>query len=394
MLYKRGNVWWYEFTFNAARIRESTSTNSKTLAKQAELQRRRELESSVNGVTKRERPRLFPAAAREWLDSKTNLSALGLRYYRQYITKLSPHFSYRFIGDIGVEDVASLQRKRQAAGLSGRQINAEVGTLRAILRYYGLWAPFSGRVKMLRQRSDVGRALDLEEEHRLLEAIKQSRSPALYPFFVLSLDAGLRPSETRTLCRSNLRLQWREGAVVAGEIIVGRSKTEAGAGRLIPLTRRACAALSLWLSRLPEGHPESYLFPSHRVAIAGYARKPWIYDMKLDQQMSPSSYRTAFATALKRAGVRYRFYDARHTFVTRLAENPAVAEETIRQLAGHVSPRMLGRYAHIRAAARRAVIATLEPSPEPGRSESGEQDSPQNPPQLPDSTELRLEEKP
>jgi len=76
--------------------------------------------------------------------------------------------------------------------------------------------------------------------------------------------------------------------------------------------------------------------------------------------MSPSSYRTAFLTARRKAGVSFRFYDARHTFVTRLAENPGVSEETIRQLAGHVSPRMLGRYAHIRAQARRAAIASLE----------------------------------
>jgi integrase len=59
-----------------------------------------------------------------------------------------------------------------------------------------------------------------------------------------------------------------------------------------------------------------------------------------------------------------RLYDARHTFVTRLAENPKVSEETTRQLAGHVSPRMLARYAHIRAQDRRDAIATLERSAE------------------------------
>jgi len=78
---------------------------------------------------------LFPADAKEWLQTKTNRSTLGLRYYRQYLTKLNHHFGNRFIGDIGVEDFASLQRKRRAEGLSGRQINAEVGTLRAVLRY-------------------------------------------------------------------------------------------------------------------------------------------------------------------------------------------------------------------------------------------------------------------
>jgi integrase len=100
--------------------------------------------------------------------------------------------------------------------------------------------------------------------------------------------------------------------------------------------------------------------PSHRVAIAGNARKPCIYDVQLDRPMNASSYQSAFETARSNAKVIFRFYDARHTFVTRLAENPAVSEETIRQLAGHVSPKMLGRYAHIRAHARRAAIATLE----------------------------------
>jgi integrase len=76
--------------------------------------------------------------------------------------------------------------------------------------------------------------------------------------------------------------------------------------------------------------------------------------------MSTYSYKTAFNTARRKAGVDYRLYDARHTFVTRLAENPRVSEETIRQLAGHVSPRMLARYAHIRVQARRAAIAALE----------------------------------
>jgi integrase len=69
----------------------------------------------------------------------------------------------------------------------------------------------------------------------------------------------------------------------------------------------------------------------------------------LNCSMGTYSYKRAYKTACAKAGVDYRLYDARPTFVTRLAENPAVSEETIRQLAGHVSPRMLARYAHIRA---------------------------------------------
>jgi integrase len=385
MIYRRGKVFWYEFNFNGARIRESASTSSKTIAKQAEMQRRRELELGINGLTKPERP-LFPLAAKDWFASKSSLSPLGIRYYEQYIAKLSKHFGNRLVSDITAEDIGELQRKRKAEGLSGRQINAGVGTLRAILRYYGRWAHISGRVSMLPQRSDVGRALSRQEEERLLDAIGQSRSPSLYPFFVLSLDAGLRPSETRALRRSNLRLDWRDGAVIEGEVTVGRSKTEAGTGRMVPLTRRGCAALTLWLSRFPNSESGDFVFPFHRVAIKGNARTPHLYDVRRDAPEGPSSYKTAFETAREKAGLTIRFYDARHTFVTRLAENPAISEETIRQLAGHVSPRMLAHYAHIRVQARRAAIASLE-GPE---SAGFEADSPQKSPQSADQAKSLL----
>src|ERR1700740_903289 len=77
-------------------------------------------------------------------------------------------------------------------------------------------------------------------------------------------------------------------------------------------------------------------------------------------QRRRSSYKRAFETSQSRSGVNCRFYDARHTFVTRLAENATVSIETIRHLAGHVNDRMFARYSHIRVQARRNAIATLE----------------------------------
>ena len=51
-LYKRGDVWWYKFCFNGQVIRESAKTNSKTVAKDAERARRRELEQAYNHIPK------------------------------------------------------------------------------------------------------------------------------------------------------------------------------------------------------------------------------------------------------------------------------------------------------------------------------------------------------
>ena len=71
-------------------------------------------------------------------------------------------------------------------------------------------------------------------------------------------------------------------------------------------------------------------------------------------------WQRAWRKVLKDAKVHYRWHDLRHTFVTRLAENPNVSEETIRALAGHVSKEMLSRYSHIRVKAKREAITALE----------------------------------
>ena len=359
MIYRRGKTWHYRFKFQGQLIRESTHSTNKNIAQQAERQRRHELERGVNRIPRREPVPLFRLAAEHWLESKTSLTPLGRAYYLQYVRKLTREFGNRLISDISADEIAKLQHERQKQGLSGRQINCEVATLRAILRKYKLWAAIVPDVKMLSENKNAGRALSPKEEIKLLDAIARSTSPALYPFFVLALDAGLRPSETRRLRHRHLKLTWRNGAIVEGVAGVPLSKTEAGE-RVVPLTRRVCAALTLWLARFPEVGPDAYVFPHHHVGIGGNRRMPWIWDIDLTRPMGQHSYKASFDTARKAAQVECRLYDARHTFVTRLAENPNVSEETIRQLAGHISPRMLARYAHIRMRARRDAIATLD----------------------------------
>ena len=46
-LFRRGEIWWYEFWFAGRRIQESSKSASKTVAKSAEQKRRRELEAGL-----------------------------------------------------------------------------------------------------------------------------------------------------------------------------------------------------------------------------------------------------------------------------------------------------------------------------------------------------------
>jgi len=69
-LTKRGKYWSYEFIFAGRRIRESAKTTSKTVARLAEQQRRRELEKGFNGIEdhRDERIRSIKELATEYLE--------------------------------------------------------------------------------------------------------------------------------------------------------------------------------------------------------------------------------------------------------------------------------------------------------------------------------------
>jgi integrase len=362
-VYKRGDVWWYKFWFNGQLIRESSKSDSKTVAKDAERARRRDLEQAYNRIPKRERVPLFSHAADLWLANKAGLAPKSKERYEQCVTHLKKEFGKGLVCDVDPNDIAEYRRKRLTVsadkrGVSNRTVNYEVGALRGILRQFGLWGPIADRVKALPERHNIGRAMTVQDETKILASAAGSRSPALLPLIVISIDTGMRLGETQSLRHKDLRLVWKEGAIQRGEITVPKSKTAAGTGRVIPLSRRVCACLSMWLERFPDAGPDGFLFPCHKIGVAGNSRMPVLYGIDLNQPMG--SWRKAWRIACKTAGAHYRSHDMRHTFISRLAENPNVSEQTIKALAGHVSRQMLERYSHIRSQAKRAAIQALE----------------------------------
>ncbi len=292
------------------------------------------------------------------LANKAGLAPKSRERYEQCVTHLKEEFGKGLVCDVDANDIAEYRRKRLAAGVSNRTVNYECGALRGILRQFGLWGPIADRVKALPERHDVGKAISREDEEKILAAASASRSPALLPLIVFSLDTGMRLGETQALRRKDLQLEWANGSIVRGELVVPKSKTAAGTGRVIPLSRRVCATLSLWLERFPDAGPDSFAFPYHKVGLGGNSRVPVIWGVDLSRPMG--SWRKAWRLALKAAGVRYRPHDMRHTFISRLGENPSVSEQTIKALAGHVSRQMLERYSHIRSEAKQAAIQALE----------------------------------
>jgi len=351
-LYRRGKIWWYEFEFFGVRIRESSKSRQKSVA-----ERRRALEMGASGLKDTKQPVLFSVAAKKWLETnKPHWSASNLRIESYHVDHLLPNFGKMFLSDISADDISRFQAKRKKEHASPRTINMQVGTLRAILRKHRLWANLQPDVRMLKARHDIGRALTEDEQLRLLAACKKSRSRSLYPAIQLSLHTGLRNQELRLL-------RWRQIDLIDQTVTVGKSKTEGGQGRLVPLSQTAFRCLQEWRSLFPNAQPAHYVFPSEIWAGSRAEVRP---------NVPIGSWKTAWTVARKAAGVDCRWHDMRHTFVSRMAEGQA-SDATIMSLAGHLSRKMMELYSHTRNEAKRQAISVLDTPARP--------ESPQNPPQ-------------
>jgi integrase len=342
-------------------VRESAKTRSKTLAKDAERARRRELEQSYNGIKRRDRAKLFSLAANEWLVLKSlTLAASSQRIERDNLKHLLPNFGKRLVTDVQARDVSRYQQARLAGGASPKTINLEVGTLRAILRRHRVWAEIQQDVRMLSTADDTGHAITPEEEAALLTVCLKSRCRGLHLAVMLALNTGMRYSEIRLL-------RWRQVDFAGKTLTVGKSKSPTGSGRVIPLNTRILGVLEMWTAQFPGRQPTHFIFPSERYGAAGetdrFGFTAGVVIYNTDPTQPIGDWKEAWEKAKDRAGailggatdneesepLKCRFHDLRHTAVTRLLE-AGISYPVVASLMGWSAAttiRMAKRYGHI-----------------------------------------------
>jgi integrase len=246
---------------------------------------------------------------------------------------LKPVLGSLLLCDIDVSKIGSYQAKRKAENASARTLNKELQVLRQILKRHKMWANLQGDVKFEREHNDVGKALSQQEEKNLLDAC--GSNALLKAVVTLALNTALRKNEIRTL-------RWSQVDFEKRTVTVGRAKTQAGTGRLIPLNRPAFEALAKWAGRLVEARAEDYVFPA--CEAAGIEREHPDRE-RIDPSKPIKSWRSAWRAALKRANLPIRFHDLRHTCITKLAESQS-SEHTLMAIAGHVSRKMIALLPH------------------------------------------------
>jgi integrase len=346
-LFQRGDVWWYEFWFAGRRIRESSKSASKTLAKMAEKNRRRELEEGFNNFAdaRRERVRTIGEIADDFFEEYTlrlPQSATFAEYAIRHIKRL---VGDKMLVDMNEASVIKYQNDRLTEGAAPKTVNEEVGFLLRVLGDLGdlLRVRLTKKKKLkLKVRNNIGKAYTAEEKERMLAEAANARSPHIYLALALALNVGIRSAELRALT-------WAQIKFAKGYLVVGQSKTEAGEGRTIPLNSSLLPVLreyAVWYrEKFGETRPEWYIFPFGKPCPS-------------DPTRPITTFKTAWNNVRKNAKVTGRWHDNRHTLITDLAESGA-GDQTIMDIAGHVSKRMLRHYSHIRMEAKRAALESI-----------------------------------
>lgn len=293
----------------------------------------------------------FKEAADLWLDSrKLFISPRTYKGYAYYIETMNKFFGEFKLTEITPDLIRDYQKMRRER-VNGRKINMELGCLAQMLKRIGRWPDLAADYQPLRvSRQSPGRALsDAEYERLTRHAMSKPEWEGAYLFMILSTNTTAGPKELWTLQHRDYDREQRR-------IHVGRKEAKnAYRVRVIPLNEMAYAAMERVLElakKRGSRHTEHYLFP-YRISGNAYGG---FFD--------PTRHQTTCKTAWKKLTIAanlpgLRPYDCRHCAITNLLQNPDVSEETVKAIAGHVSPEILKTYSHIRLEVKQAALDAL-----------------------------------
>jgi integrase len=342
-IYRRGVTWWYHFLYEGQHIQESAKTRSKSVAKDRERNRRLELDKALNSPADRrkDRARTLNELADAYLE-EYRLKHKAVTFAEYAVDHVLDHLGEKMLIEIGDEAVRGYQIARLKEKASPKSINEEVGFLLRIMGERGdLLRGVLKRKRLLKLQvsAQPGKAFNIEQKDALMAAAKVSRSKLIQPALSLALNAGMRDGEIK-------RTQWSQIDFDKALLTVGKSKTAAGEGRTIPLNSEILDALeqhAVWYKKkFKQIRPEWYVFPFGKRGL-------------MDPCKPITTLKTAWGHVRDLAKVDGRWHDARHTLITELAESGA-GDQTIMDIAGHVSRQMLARYSHIRTEAKRNAL--------------------------------------
>ena len=270
---------------------------------------------------------------KEYLAHKEKQGKRSLREDRRIVnTRLLPALGRDTAVRKISETVIAQYEKKRTGEVSAYTIANELTVLRHMLRLARRWGYLDRvpDVELPKKPEGRRRFLDESEIKKLLDACRASRNPYLAVIVTIALNTGMRKAEI-------LGLEWDRIDVSSARITL--YETKSGKPRGIPFNR---AVYDVLIALEPKADRRAGRLFARRDGSA------W------------GQIRTAFATALKKAGITdFRFHDLRHTAASHMVMRGASLKE-VQEVLGHHDFKMTLRYAHLSPAHLRGAVDRLE----------------------------------
>lgn len=309
-LFKRGKVWWMDYTVEGERVRKSTETESRRDALAIhDTAKQQCINEKKLGIKP---DRLFVEAVNLFLADKANRRSVGC--YEQQLGWWVGQFGDLPLRKVTQERIIKAIERKRAEGCSNGTANRYLAALRGALRLVQVkhrWIDSAPKVFFYDEPKGRVRWLAPSEIARLLAAL-----PAhLRGMARLSLATGLRQSNVKGL-------RWDQVDLVRRVLNFDGSVMKNGRDFSLPLSDEAVAVI-----RENLGQHATFVFTYQGRPITQIAHATW-------------------KRALSRAGIEdFRWHDMRHTWATMLAQG-GVPTDAIQALGAWESPAMVQRYAH------------------------------------------------
>ncbi|HWR35879.1 MAG TPA: site-specific integrase [Clostridia bacterium] len=335
---KKGN-YHYDFQFKGKTYRGTLGTSKLTVARDRLRAIRNRIEDAYYGTNRGGIDKTFEEAAKEYQASRKHAvsdSMMDIEFYS--LQHLLPVFGKMMLSQITDKDLKAYQQARLAERAAPATINLEYDAFRGIMKMFKWWDGIRDNVRKLPVGDFHGIALSPDEAWWLVRVCAKSVARYLAVVVVLALSTTMRDEEIRLL-------RWWQVNLVGCYLEVRKSKTKHGSGRVIPLNPFAMRAMTWWANQFPDRHQDDYVFPHERSSMGrdGKARRKTIPTRAL------GSWKKCWQTAKKRAGVKCRFHDLRHTAITWMLE-AGIPYAIVAGIAGWSASQaihMAKRYGHI-----------------------------------------------
>ena len=332
-IFKRGDVYWYEFVFNGRRIQASTRQKNQRVAREVEAAHRTALAKGEVGLVRRKTPPVFRELAQRFLahvEARHENKPQTVVFYTSKLDRLK-EFSAIASARIDAIDEGVIERyvvfRREQVGPA--TVNRELATLRRILRLAHEWKEIDRvpRIRLLGGERNRDFVLSRAQETVYLEVCPQP----LKDIATLMLETGLRIGEALSLEWPDVKLEPLSGSRF-GYIRVREGKSK-NARRTIPLTDRAAAMLRDRQKK--------------RISQIVFANEKGKQYLGTSINHLHRDVAAPFVDGKRRLifGTDFVLHSLRHTMLTRLGES-GVDAFTIMRIAGHSSIVVSQRYVH------------------------------------------------